>query len=360
MTKLIGVVNNVSSRYSIKQLLLMFEQIAYPGYSYEDFPMHFRLEPERYKEFRGNLDWLYAEGLLFDPFSDIEKRSKQETLKSSMQRLKDDEYFQYIMSQYISSIDQSKKAWERRHRSQQVLNELVKGIVDDKVRGTTRINIDQLDSDEKRKSVVADLERIVEGITADTELGDNCAIVAAYLLRDGKINAVPVLDNPNRLLSNSKGEKDDVLQIVLRNFPIPDDSVSFEQIIEFRSDPDTRRKLLNFRRWMSKISKETLSGFEIEEEFDHLAHEYKRYMDIHKMKTTQGTLGTIVTTSIVVLENLIKIKWGDIAKQLFEVRKRKIDLMDAEFKAPGKEVAYVVKIKEKLSRDKLFDQDGLL
>jgi len=153
MSELIGVVNNASLPYSIKQILLVFDQIAYPGYSYGDFPKHLRLGPMRYEEFCGSMDWLYEKGLLFDPFLDIEMSSKQKTLKRSMQRLKDDEYFNYIMEKYLTAIDQNKKAWEKHHRSAEALKGAFKGVTVDEDKGTFKIGIEQINTKKKTRKI---------------------------------------------------------------------------------------------------------------------------------------------------------------------------------------------------------------
>ena len=42
-----------------------------------------------------------------------------------------------------------------------------------------------------------------------------------------------------------------------------------------------------------------------------------------------------------IIENLVKFNWSKIAKGALQVSKRKVELMEAEMKAPGRECAYV-------------------
>jgi hypothetical protein len=44
---------------------------------------------------------------------------------------------------------------------------------------------------------------------------------------------------------------------------------------------------------------------------------------------------------------LVKFQWSKIAKKLFEVRHKQIELMKVEITAPGREVAYIVKARER-------------
>jgi hypothetical protein len=64
-------------------------------------------------------------------------------------------------------------------------------------------------------------------------------------------------------------------------------------------------------------------------------------MALHKIKTSQSFVDVFVITPLEILENLVKFNWSKIAKGALQVRKRKVELMEAEMKAPGRECAYV-------------------
>ena len=57
--------------------------------------------------------------------------------------------------------------------------------------------------------------------------------------------------------------------------------------------------------------------------------------------------GQLVVTTAEIAESLVKFQWSNIAKKLFEVRHKQIDLMKAEMTLPGREVAYIVKARER-------------
>jgi hypothetical protein len=65
------------------------------------------------------------------------------------------------------------------------------------------------------------------------------------------------------------------------------------------------------------------------------------------MKVTTGALETIVTAAGEALENIAKLKFGALTKSVFSVRHRKIQLLEAERQAPGRELAYIVKARER-------------
>lgn len=48
-----------------------------------------------------------------------------------------------------------------------------------------------------------------------------------------------------------------------------------------------------------------------------------------------------VIPAIEIIEDIAKFNWSKIAKGALSVKKRQIELMEAEMKAPGRECAYV-------------------
>ena len=64
-------------------------------------------------------------------------------------------------------------------------------------------------------------------------------------------------------------------------------------------------------------------------------------MQIHQIKVAQSFVDVFVITPIEIIENLVKFNWSKIAKGALQVRKRKVELLETEMKAPGRECAYV-------------------
>lgn len=80
---------------------------------------------------------------------------------------------------------------------------------------------------------------------------------------------------------------------------------------------------------------------EIEDKLELLIAEYEHHMKIHKMKIKRGTLQSLIVTPAELLEDLIKLKWGQVGQKLFSLRQHKIALLEAEASSPGREVAFV-------------------
>jgi hypothetical protein len=136
-----------------------------------------------------------------------------------------------------------------------------------------------------------------------------------------------------------------VLHVALRALPVPDDNAPWEDILLFRSE--SMNKEWNFRRWLKNVATKPLNATEILEEIEWMVNEYATAMRFHRIKATQSFVDVFVVSPLEVLENLIKLNLGSIAKGLLAVGKHKVELLDAEMRLPGRECAYVFDAREK-------------
>lgn len=160
------------------------------------------------------------------------------------------------------------------------------------------------------------------------------------------VEARPVLSDVVPQLPLQHSEKSEAVSLTFNALPSPDESVSWEQIIEYRSDPDSRSKFLALRHWMSEVARAELTPAEVEEKLEYLIDQYQKHMRLHRMKTNVGTLETIITTGAEFLGDLVSFKWGKAAEALFSLKRRQVALLEGELTAPGNEVAYIVKARE--------------
>ena len=100
------------------------------------------------------------------------------------------------------------------------------------------------------------------------KLPTNLARALGIRLRDEGLEAYPVFDHEPHY--DLFGKKEDVLKFLLKQIPEPDNSVSWEQIIDFRNDPDTMKKYYALIKWVNDVSKKGFSINEIEEEYKYL------------------------------------------------------------------------------------------
>ena len=132
-----------------------------------------------------------------------------------------------------------------------------------------------------------------------------------------------------------------VLSVALRHMPEPDSTTPWESILDFRRDSDTRALLVRFRRWLRNLGKQGLSPAEISEEIEYLHSEYENYMKVHALKVNRGIVQTFITMPFEMAENLIKLKWAAAARKLFTLGDCRVQLLEAELKAPGRDIAYL-------------------
>jgi hypothetical protein len=192
----------------------------------------------------------------------------------------------------------------------------------------------------------ADSERAGRGMGLVLQQGpmldDMVLRVTSVLLSTvGTVNAIPL-----RSIDQFSAGADTVVHVVLSSLPTPDDSTPWETIIEFRNDPDSRRKLVALRRWMRALAKESRPSNEIVEELEYLISEFEEHMRLHRMRINKSGLETVLTVGAEVLENLARLKFGKLVKIPFALRERKLALLEAERSAPGREIAYIVKARE--------------
>jgi hypothetical protein len=205
-----------------------------------------------------------------------------------------------------------------------------------------------IDSDKHRDS-----EKAHDFLMNFLWVSDECLarLRAAELCKSGQLDAVSaagtkhddVIDYLTRKGAESSLSRYDTVKIVIDKLPLPSDSTPWEQILEFKNDPSSRQNLLLLRQWIRDVSTGNIKYFEIEEKLEFLLGEYRAHMSLHKMKTYPGSVQTLVTTTAEAIENLMKLRLSHIAKSLFEFKDKRIALLEAERKAPGREVSYLIK-----------------
>lgn len=160
------------------------------------------------------------------------------------------------------------------------------------------------------------------------------------------ITAVTTFPHTEYIRELPNSQKGNVTQLVINKLPIPNNETPWEQIIDYRNDPENQKNLLSLRRWIRKISTENLSPVEMEEELEWLMNEFQSHMKLHKMKANTEILEVMVKTPLETIENFIKLNFSKIPEPLFALKKRQINLMEAELNAPGREMAYIIKTRD--------------
>jgi hypothetical protein len=135
------------------------------------------------------------------------------------------------------------------------------------------------------------------------------------------------------------------LSVGLGVLPIPDGTSALEDILNFKTD--LRDKQWAFRRFLKTLATKKQAENELQDEIEWMLNEYSNAMKIHHLKSSDGFFEVYVLPVIEIAEDLAKFNWSKIAKGALDVKKRKVELLEAEMKAPGRECAYVFDARKK-------------
>lgn len=195
-------------------------------------------------------------------------------------------------------------------------------------------------------------------LIGNLETNINTRIICSFLNENEIFNIKPIVEIRaiqeyskiySEISKNLDVKKTDVLNLVLRKMPVPSDSVSWEEIIDFKENTDLKKYRLGLMDWVNEIGNSSLNIIEIEQKLEYLLASYEDSLIKQKMKYEMGTAELIITTSLKVLENTVKLRWSEAAKTIFDLKKRNVDLLIGETKAPGREVAYFNKVNKKFT-----------
>jgi hypothetical protein len=153
---------------------------------------------------------------------------------------------------------------------------------------------------------------------------------------------IPVIERIPQPMSNSDPGVPTV-QIMIKAFPVLDDSTRWEDVIEFRSAPENRRALAALRNWANETARLRLQPHEILDKLETLLSQYQSQLELNRLKFKLGTMEVIVTATAGVVEELINLNFGKAVKAALEFKQRRVELLQAEINAPGSELAYIVR-----------------
>ncbi len=165
------------------------------------------------------------------------------------------------------------------------------------------------------------------------------------------VEAYPIVKNMS-LPFEISSKKLKVVQLLLNRIPVLDKDIPWNDIFQFKNDPETKQKFLALRNWIADLAQTDLSVNELEDKIEYAFQQYEKHLQINKMKFKKSVLETVVVQGSELLENLIKLKIGKIAKEIFEYKQLEINVLESELNAAGKEIAYINRIEKKFTKKK--------
>ncbi|OHU91857.1 MULTISPECIES: hypothetical protein [Pseudoalteromonas] len=181
----------------------------------------------------------------------------------------------------------------------------------------------------------------------DREVENEMIYFASEKLREQGSVATPRL---REMPCTSINHKSLVTQVVLEKFPLPDEGISINRILDFKADNDSVRRLGSLNVLINRLVREQANPSDVRQEIEQLILEAKSVMQAKKFAYKESKL----TKAVRVIESVIKGNLGElfkirdqekaenaIAKEL-NVTHEEIALMQLETASEWKHVAYIL------------------
>jgi hypothetical protein len=295
---------------TIKRDALLFDLVAVPH-----SPMEALLRDDRHLPIP---DWLFEENVVFEPYF-FDSKSTDESLTRN--------------AEFVLNFD---------FAGDPSLSPEIDLASNPELERIFQLNPEKWEDEIKRLIAEGKTDSVRETLEAGSKKlrakDEYLARAMSIQLRASKdLDAYPVLNGGLTSVGNSGVNYSDVITIVLNSFPMPDDSVPWEQIHDYRADSSSRDKFQALRIWMRKFSTGSLAYREAEEELKWLMDQYEKHLKIHKMKATALRFGVL----FLVAAGVIDQKVGPFASGLASYLIGRVLLRQDELRAPGNEVAYI-------------------
>ncbi len=137
-----------------------------------------------------------------------------------------------------------------------------------------------------------------------------------------------------------------VVQWAYEALPAPREECTLDEILAFRVDSRERGVLDDVRQWMVKMS--SIARTE-EQLFADLGDHLEAYIHALLAERTErdSVMESLVISTAEFAESMVTFRWKHLATRLVERRRRRIELADAESTLPGRELAYIVRARER-------------
>jgi hypothetical protein len=144
---------------------------------------------------------------------------------------------------------------------------------------------------------------------------------------------------------NQHPEQHDVMKITLV-VPVPDEQVPWDDILQYRQDPDSQNRFFELKEWISDVASGSLTRGEVGEKLEVVLDRYRKLMETHQMQMNWTRLEAYVVTTADVLGDLD----ASLSRStLFSVEGRKLALLEGESTSPGSVVTFVIQAKSMLA-----------
>jgi TIR domain len=149
-----------------------------------------------------------------------------------------------------------------------------------------------------------------------------------------------------------------VWKIAIGELPQLSLDVPWKDILEFREEEQTQQFSRGLRRWVRKTVSEKLSAAEVEDEIRYLLGEYEKYVKIAGMKADRAGLSFLVPQNLNRENNEVEENFTRISDLAQIARSHELALLEAEMKAPGRELSLIPKLRERFAGTRGSEKKG--
>lgn len=209
---------------------------------------------------------------------------------------------------------------------------------------------DDTNSDNKPKKGTPPKLRFVGVLRANNDLIFNMEDIAIRFdalwlsLNDASTQFVPIINSLNSY--KRKVSSDLALNFMLDKIPIPNVNTSWEQLIEFRSDEDIRRKYYALIDWINEMSRTGMPITHLADKYNHLYSEYLKQYSLHKLSSNFTTIELLVVGGVEFISSILQQNYLSAFRNILSVSKQKVILMKSEKELQGRELAYIHSVNE--------------
>jgi hypothetical protein len=188
-----------------------------------------------------------------------------------------------------------------------------------------------------------------EMLTPDLRSDEMVRYLCAHLREeDSTANVVPVCKSTLPSQLKVEGMSENLLSVTLNAFPLPDEMTSWQDILDFKSD--MHNKQWTFRRFLEDLATKKLSAMEVKDRIEYSLNEYSQGMRHRHIKIIHSSVAALVVPTADLFFNFSGNHAAALIAAGIAINKLRIELMEGEMKAPGKECAYVFEAQKEFGR----------
>jgi hypothetical protein len=139
-----------------------------------------------------------------------------------------------------------------------------------------------------------------------------------------------------------------VLQVAAQQFPVPGPESDWQGILEFKDE--MRDKEWQFRRFVDSLATKKQTAEEVSEHIEWTLNEYREGMKRRHIKIVQSSFAALIVPAVDLTFNTSGNHMAALVAAGLAINKLRVELLEGEMKAPGRECAYVFEAQKRFGQ----------